>query len=170
MCLAVLGMSSGWKVFCSDMTFCLHHGEMTWENTQITAWCLSRESIYTRWHGTHAGGCSLYRGTIGYGLCPHVDSSLSVLSLLNCHTADSQASRPLLLFLCAALSEVMCCRINTQTLLWHCHDKWLKLHFCHKRRNDQTPGGQKPTNLCYRLVITKVSWKYNGITNSLHIY
>lgn len=56
---------------CSALTW--HFVEMTWENTQITAWCLNRESIYTRWHGTHAGGSSLYRGTIVYGLCPHVD-------------------------------------------------------------------------------------------------
>lgn len=39
------------KVLCSDMTFCLHHGEMTWENTQAAAWCLSRESVHLlAWH------------------------------------------------------------------------------------------------------------------------
>lgn len=44
------GMSSGLQVFCSDMTFCLHHGAVTGESIQITAWCLNGESFFTRAH------------------------------------------------------------------------------------------------------------------------
>ncbi len=79
------GMSSGLRVLCSNRTFHPHHSVVTGESTQITAWCLNRESVYTSVH-THML-VSVYHiewvhMPMAFTLRPHVDSSLSVLVVL----------------------------------------------------------------------------------------
>lgn len=147
---AVLRMSSGLQVFCSDKTFCLQHGMLTGESAQITAWSLNRESVYTRAHA-HTNklvGVHCIEGT--YMFCALTVPSLSVLSLLTHSHNGFSGLNPVVSILvpCFVLSNVVWESELCQALWWHYLDKWLKLPLWHKMGNDQTPDGQKK-DVCF---------------------
>lgn len=118
-----------WALACKYFVLTWHFVSIMarWlEKTLKTQLDASVGSPFTLIHMAHMLVGVYYRGSI-YGPCPHADFSRSLVI-----THPSQCTLPALNAVAIIVSEITCCRINTQSLWWHRHDKWLKQHFCVK--------------------------------------